>query len=321
MSMRAVTQIDTMMLAGLSRNVPWADLATQLDDAPTSDVALKASGLNWTVEQAPMSYTSADGVLRYTNQLVNYRSDNNRFLGLVTKNYKVMNNHEAFDFLDFIVDSGNARYNSAGSLKNGQITFVSLELPPTTILDDEYDKYIVVVNDFTGKHAIRVLITDIRVSCMNTLNLALKEANRTFSIRHIGNINEKLQAAKVAMLESQNYTEELKHELTELATVKVSKENVQKLMDKLFPIPDDGLTRKQIANMEYLRNGYNVAMNADDLGNYRGTAFQLVQASADFGMHMRSLRATNESERNFLKLLNGNKYLDITYDFCKSLSN
>lgn len=318
-SNNSVTQIDTMMLAGSSRNVPWADLATQLDDAPTSDVALHAAGLDWTVQQTPMCF-EAGGVLQYTDKLVNYRSDNNGFLGLVSKNYKPMNNADAFDFLDYIVDAGEAKYNSAGSLKDGKITFVSLIQPRAEILGDDYDRYLVVVNDHTGLHAIRIVPTNIRVSCMNTLNLMLREAKRIFSISHTGDVQGKLHAAKAAILASENYTTALNAEAERLVKIQVSPSDVAKLKDTLFAVPENA-TKKKIDNLDNLRSIFDRTLNADDLGNFHGTAYQLVQAAADFGMHLQPLRKSKTyNERVFNNLLTGNSYLDTTYQFVQSLA-
>ena len=61
---------------------------------------------------------------------------------------------------------------------------------------DEVDPYICFTNTFDGSGSIKVCSTPVRVVCNNTLNLALSNAKRTWSTRHVGDIKGKLEEAK-----------------------------------------------------------------------------------------------------------------------------
>jgi len=317
---RNVTGIDSIYLAGESRDVPWAALATQVEEAQTSDVVLRLAGLDWTVEQAPMEYR-VNGLVHYTKQLVNYRSDTGEDIGVVSGNYKPVNNADAFSFTDLLVSEGKALYNAAGSLKGGRITFVSLELPLVEIMDEKHDRYIVVIADHSGKHSVRIIPTIVRVSCLNTLNLALKTAERIISITHIGNIEAKMENARNALLGMEKYTTALRTTAEELARVKVSANDVRALMERLFPMPEDGVSKQRMENIECLCASFNAAYNADDLGNFRGTAWGYVQAAADLAYHRASMRKNPlHDEGIFSQLMNGAKILDTTFEWAQGLA-
>ena len=321
-SKNSVFGVESMFLTKeVARTTPWADLATVVDEAPTSDVALRLAGLDWTVERSELMYTDNTGTMRPTGQLANFRTDNGGFLGTVTKTYQPMQNADAFAFCDYLVDSGSAAYSSAGSLKGGAITFVSLELPTTDVLGDLHDRYIVVVNDFTGRHALRIVPTTIRVTCMNTVNLMLAKAKRIISIAHVGDVQQKLEAAKQSLFASQQYTEELKAEAERLAKVKVSKADLENLLNQLFPIPEEGCSKQRANNIVYMRGLFDRALKAPDLANFAGTAYGVVQAAADAGYHRQSLRKNPlHGEGIFSQLLTGSKLLDTTYAWAKELA-
>ena len=86
------------------------DIPEGLSDNKVKTV-FEATGLDWVVEQKPV-YIQRDntnpaihiGTACYDilpNYVANYRSDNNQFLGMVhPKDYKVVQNCDAFDFID-----------------------------------------------------------------------------------------------------------------------------------------------------------------------------------------------------------------------------
>ena len=321
-SKTSVLGVESMFLTReVARTVPWSDLATVVDEAPRSVDALRLAGLDWTAEQSELMYIDHTGAQRATGQMANFRSDTGAFLGAVSQTYQPMNNEDAFAFCDYLVDSGSAAYSSAGSLKGGAITFISLELPTTDILGDLHDRYIVVVNDFTGRHALRIVPTSIRVACMNTVNLMLRNAQRIISIAHVGNVQQKLEAAKTSLFATEQYNAELKKEAERLAKVKVSKADLENLLNKLFPIPEDGCSKQRANNIVYMRGLFNKALTAPDLANFAGTAYAVVQAAADAGYHRASLRKNAQHQETiFGQLLTGSKVLDATYAWANELA-
>jgi phage/plasmid-like protein (TIGR03299 family) len=318
-SWRNVTGIDSIYLAGESRNVPWADLGNNVEEAQTMQYALQLSGLDWVVEQSPVEYV-VNGVHRKGKGLVNYRSDTGAEIGIVSPNYKPVNNIDAFNFTELLVDNGSAVYNAAGSFKGGAITFVSMELPCVEVMDELHDRFIVVVADHTGKHSVRIFPAIVRISCLNTLNLALRTAPRVISISHIGDIAAKMENAKTALFATEKYTAEYAKAAENMSLIKVSKSDAEALLTRLFPIPEDGVTKQRLDNIAQMREGFIAALNANDLGNFRGTALQYVQAASDFSYHRAPLRKNpKHNESIFSQLLSGSKILDTTYAWAQEL--
>ena len=166
-----------------TREKPWHGLGTQVMEAPTSAAALSLAGLDWRVIQKPLLTYDEIPVPGFK---ANLRDSDNQVLGVVTDRYKVVQNEDAFAFTDSLLGEG-VTYETAGSLQNGRRTWILAKLPQRYIISgDEITPYLVFMNSHDGSGAIKAAMTPIRVVCMNTLNLALSTAKRTWSADQIG---------------------------------------------------------------------------------------------------------------------------------------
>ena len=80
------------------REDPWHGLGEIVQEAPTSQEAIKLAGLNWTVEQHPVFAHMDKYQVLVPDTLANIRSDNHETLGVVGNRYKIVQNIDAFDF-------------------------------------------------------------------------------------------------------------------------------------------------------------------------------------------------------------------------------
>ena len=118
---------------------------------------------------------------------------------MVSDHYKVVQNDEAFAFLDALVDSHEMRYESAFSLRGGKKVCLLAQMPGVDkIVDgDHILRYILLSLSHDGKEAITFGPTAVRVVCANTYSMAQAEGNqKELSIRHSGDIQEKLSRAR-----------------------------------------------------------------------------------------------------------------------------
>lgn len=99
-----------------TRVVPWHGLGVCVENAVSSEEALKVSGLNWNVVQ--QSILTEEAVL-IPGYKANIRDTDNKILGVVSDRYKVVQNAEAFAFTDALLGEG-VTYETAGSLQDGK---------------------------------------------------------------------------------------------------------------------------------------------------------------------------------------------------------
>ena len=202
--------IETMFY---TRTAPWHGLGTKVDEALTSKDALIYAGLDWQVLQEPV-YTSAGELV--SGYKVNVRDTDRNILGIVSDRYKIVQNEEAFSFTDALLGEG-VKYETAGSIANGKIVWMLARMPQRYIISgDAIEPYLVFSNTHDGSGAIRVAMTPIRVVCQNTLNLALRGAQRSWSARHTSNVLNRLDEARETLQLADKYMNRLGKAIDEL---------------------------------------------------------------------------------------------------------
>lgn len=289
------------------REKPWHGLGTIVEEAKTSTEAIELAGLNWNVVSKPI-YT--DGI-QIPNYAANIRESDNSVLGIVTNRYQIIQNSEAFDFTDSLLNE-QVKYETAGSLFNGKKIWLLAKMPSTKILDDEVEPYICFTNTHDGSGAVRCIMTPVRVVCNNTLNLALSTAKRAWSTRHIGDIMQKLEQAKKSLGLANKYIEELSKTADIMANTKISEEEVNNIVSGLFPINEEDSDRKK-NNMKQMRDGFISCYFAPDIAKFMNTKWGVINAAADFADHMIPNRKTEKyQENNFDRILNGHIIVDTT---------
>lgn len=293
------------------RETPWHGLGTRVLEAPSSQEALRLSGLDWNVIQEPI-YTKENE--RISGYKANVRDSDRKTLGVVTDRYKVIQNTEAFAFTDALLGEG-VRYETAGSLQDGKRIWLLAHMPHEYIIGGEHiSPYLVFTNTHDGSGAVRVAVTPVRVVCSNTLNLALAQAKRSWSMIHTGNVQGKLEEAKETLLMAREYMDELGKEFENLRKKELSDKKVLDFIDVLIP-KDENFTSQQKKNVQRLRDDMKLRyFEAPDLKDVGRNAYRFINAVSDFATHAEPLRKTqNYKENLFSRTIEGNPLIDRAY--------
>lgn len=296
------------------RFVPWHGLGTPVEEAPNSYEALRVAGLNWKVESKPVFVNDKE----VPNYVANVRDSDNSVLGIVTNRYKIVQNEEAFSFTDALI-SGDVRYETAGSLKNGKRIWLLAKLPETKVIDDVVVPYVCFTNTHDGTGAVQAIMSPIRVVCNNTLNLALTNAKRSWSMRHVGDINGKIEEAREVLGLADKYMKELNVFADKLANTSLPFEKAKEIVNELFPIDKEDSDREK-RNMQKCRDDIMVCYFAPDILKYQNTAYGLVNAVTDWAGHKTPLRNTKSyQENNFGRILDGHPIVDAVVEKVSAL--
>ena len=290
------------------REKPWHGLGRIIESAPTSEDAIRLAGLDWRVENKEIFL--ADGT-KIPDAFANVRSSDNKPLGIVGTRYQIVQNADAFAFTDALLGEG-VKYETAGSLCGGKVVWMLAKLPNKyEILGDEVTPYVVFTNTHDGSGAVKVAMVSTRVVCMNTLNVALKSAKRTWTARHTGNINNKLDEALETLKLADKYMVALNNTFEDLYKIKTSDLQVIQLVNNIIPITQE-MTNRQASNAEAIRNDIIARYRfAPDLRDREKTGARLIQAVADTASHMEPFRQTkNYAENKFKATIDGNDLLD-----------
>ena len=226
-----------------------------------------------------------------------------------------MSKRHAFKFTDELLGEG-VTYETAGSLRDGKTIWLLAKMPETvTILGDEITPFIVFTNTHDGSGSVKVAMTPIRVVCNNTLNLALKTAKRTWTARHTGSINNRLQDATETLQLANKYMTAMKSQFDNLYDIKLSTNDVNDIIEKIVPI-DDAWKDTQKNNMQSIRDDISYRFfNAPDLRGTQLTGARIVQAVADTASHIEPIRMTKYAGENRMKkAIEGDSLLDRTLE-------
>lgn len=302
--------VETMMYV---REKPWHGLGTMVMEAPTSADALHLAGLDWTVDQTPV-YTDAG--IEIAGYKANRRNSDNAILGIVSDRYKIVQNTEAFEFTDALIgetENGVVKYETAGSLCGGKRVWLLAKMPTQKILDDDVEPYMFFSNTHDGSGAIKVGITPVRIVCNNTLNIALNTAKRQWSTKHIGNMQSKLEEAKLCLQLADKYMKGLNEEADRFANATLYKEQIDEIFNEMFPIDDDTTERKK-NNINEFKNEYYMCYLRPDIAQFMNTAWGAVNAMSDVVTHSAPKRNTaNYAENRWGKIMDGHAIFD---QFC-----
>lgn len=196
-------EVESMMYLG---ETPWHGEGVKLDHPPTGAEAMKAAGLDWDVEPRQVYTLAHPNELKKIDEMMPadrfravVRMTDNRILGCVGTQYRPLQNREAFNFFDPMVQEGLAEYHTAGSLREGERVWVlaKLSIPQAEVLPgDPIEPYLLLSNGHDGTHGVRVLFTPIRVVCANTLASATWDRSKGLTFAHRGDVVDALDKAR-----------------------------------------------------------------------------------------------------------------------------
>jgi len=224
----------------------WPGLGQIVSGYPTSREALQFAGLDFKVEKRKLftyrnqNFFGNTDTIASNIQVPNYyatiRTDTETVLGVVGKDYEVVQNVDAFAFFDAIVGGDGIQYETAGALGKGERIFITAKLPGYIKVanKDLIKRYLFLTTSHDSFGSITVTFTPVRIVCNNTLNAGLKNCSNSIKIRHTSNAKERLEQAHKVMGLSNQLSQQLEGTFNQWATVRIIDKEVRKLIKLAF---------------------------------------------------------------------------------------
>ena len=202
----------------------------------TNTQTLNQYNLDWTVDRRPLfighmgnTWTHEGTELEAINDtsstlleshVVNTRSDTNEILGVVGKNYQILQNEELLEIAQAVEDKTGAKIVDATSMRKGKDVFFQLSGSDFTLPgNDEVKAYRLYYNNHAGEKPNYWLDTTIRVVCENTLNAAIYEGKKEgIKIRHTMSMKDRIEETILALKESEELAKQFRHTCEYLAS-------------------------------------------------------------------------------------------------------
>lgn len=315
----------------------WHGLGQIVEDYPTSAEALRFAGLDYTVEKRglltfetrdrhPDGNTGDDiPKIQVPDFYATIRTDTDQVLGIVGKDYQVVQNVNAFSFFDAIVGGNDGiLYETAGALGKGERIFITAKLPDYIRVgrDDLIEQYLFLTTSHDGYGSITAAFTPIRICCNNTLNAALNRYSNGIKIRHTANAAQRLQQAHTLLGISHKLSEEMEEIFNRWTRVRITDLEVKRLVE-LAMAPN-----KEV--MEKLKQGREDELSTcftnmvDNVMEYaftsptqqgtttKGTLFGAYNAVTGYFQNVRNYK---DGESKFKSIMNGTGQLRSTAAF------
>ncbi|MDQ2719946.1 MAG: DUF945 domain-containing protein [Bacteroidota bacterium] len=229
----------------------WHGLGQVVQDYPTSAEAIKFAGLDYAVEKRKLftfdnenQHSNPDTEIiipeiEVPNFCATIRTDSEQVLGVVGKDYEVIQNADAFSFFDAIVGGDGIIYETAGALGNGERIFITAKLPGYIKVgtDDLIEKYLFLTTSHDGLGSITAAFTPVRIVCNNTLNAALRNCSNSIKIRHTQNAKDRLEEAHKVMGISNRLADYLETTFNQWSKVRITDNEIKKLI-QLAMVPN-----------------------------------------------------------------------------------
>lgn len=288
-----------------SRTSSWENLGHK---TLTSDLhtALKDLDLDYTVRTTEAGGVADGSFIRLPNRLLTYRDDTNEAFGIVSERYQVIQNQEAFSFIENIDD---LQLTHGGHTSWGSVWMIG-KLPEVKILDDAVQPNLIFQTSHDGSVPMKATICMLRLACQNQFTHSFNDSPATVRIKHVGNVESKLEEAAQVLRSVDKYIRSYQAQAEFLATKKVTPEFFNKVLDKFFAIPEEASTRA-INRAEEDRQDFLDAYHADDNGNFIGTRWGLINAYTDYFTH----KEVRDPQNSFLWNINENSELGKLIEF------
>ncbi len=324
----------------------WHGLGKIVTDYPTSAEAIKFAQLDFTVEKRELftydneNQKANDDLdikipeIKVPDFYATLRTDTEQVLGVVGKDYEVVQNVDAFSFFDAIVGGDGIQYETAGALGKGERIFITAKLPEYIKVgnDDLIEQYLFLTTSHDGSGSIMAAFTSIRIVCNNTLNAALRRCSNAIKIRHTANAKDRLEEAHKLMGITNQISTQLEGIFNQWATIRITDPEVRKLIQMAL-VPNKEVLQNLQAGKDdecstcfknMTDNAFEYAMSnpTQQMATTKGTLFGAYNAVTGYFQNVRTYK--NEEAKLKSLLLGGTgqlrtqKAFQLCEDFAKA---
>ena len=192
--------------------------------------------------------------------------------------------------------------------------------------DEEIQPFIMLTNAHDGSRSLTGVTTPVRTVCMNTLNLAISKAIRSWTVRHTPGMMWRLQDAREVLGITYSYYAELEKAGNQLVKAKLTKRDFAAFLERLVPYDPEahqsvleGKPSRAAKNVDVARATIDhIYRTSDNLDNVRNTKWAAVNAVAEYVDYFRPSRSMFKSdgvtldergmdERRFVKVVIDNQ--------------
>lgn len=224
-------------------------LGTRVEGTFTAEEALAGGHLaGWNVRKT-QSFAFADGKKIKREGMFDLVRDNPQtgkveVLGKypVSKAYVEIQNEQHATFLNTLVDESGSNFELAGSIRNGEVVFLSMRMPGHILVGgvDPVDLSLLAINGHAGSMAFTVAALPVRYACSNVLNSVHRKDPGVFRIRHTSGAQKQMVAQARETLDlSFAYLDSFQEDAERLINTTLTHTQFEEIIEREFGVSDD----------------------------------------------------------------------------------
>ncbi len=279
-----------------ARQDAWHRLGTITRDCLSAEQVMATAYLGgWNVRTLPLTateitehgVTTLDVPDHYATVRTHPKTGRPDVLGVVGRDYTVVQNEEHCELLNLLVDEAGAHFETAGSLRGGRETFVTMKLPRTLRVanTDDVELYLAAMSSHDGSAAWRVIVTPVRVVCANTQRLALHRARASYAIKHTRSAKGKIAQARQALGIVFTYCDAFQAAAEHLIDQTLTLAEFEQITERIWPADPDAGKRAETNRDRRNTTLRHLFTDADTQAAVRGTRWAGLQAITEYLDH------------------------------------
>lgn len=273
-----------------ARQDAWHRLGTVTTECLTAADVMQVAYLGgWDVRKEHLQTIESAAAVpnRWATTRLHPKTGQREVLGMVGNSYQVVQNEQACELLDMIVDETGAHFETAGSLRGGREVFVTMKLPDTMRIAgiDTMDLYLAMCTSHDASRLGRVLCSPVRIVCANTQAAAFANNVGEYTFRHSGDILGKLADVRDALRLVPVYLDQFQAEAEKLIDKQLEWDQLQRIAKELWPLGDEDSESAFLKKMARERELRYLFDEAPTQAPIRGTAWAGYQAITEWLDH------------------------------------
>lgn len=287
-------------VAVTTRDVPWntigsalagsAGTGTESDHLMTAAEVLDVTGLDVHVHKVATKDADTGKVIpRMYVTAADLPDGERQYFGAVSDRYEVVQPREALGFFDEVIGQyEGAHYSAAWNMKEKSMMGVTIALPDEIVIDpqgaaDTIGLHLLGINSFDGSTGLTGALDATRWFCMNQLTPTLRNAKRSFTLRHTKNVRDRAADASKMIGVVLDYARALDKVANDLHAKAMTEDQFARFLAKVPQFALDGTETDLVKTRTLARREEAVAAwNAPHNANISGTRWGALNVVGEF---------------------------------------
>lgn len=283
-------------------------LGIDISNLITTKEVLVNSGLDYKVVSENIYLHD---LIQIQDKFANVRRDTNKILGIVGKNYNIVQNEDGFEFIDKLIDL-DFKFVSAGSYNDGAGAFIVLKRNPITIKNEEFNIMLLITNCFDGSGTIKIEFTPIRTICKSTLIIIDKSIDTKISIKHCSQSRDGMSEINKIIDSYERYEKYFRKLLNTLIETKIT--GIEDIIKDIVPIDEKSsniiIARTKAIQDDLIKIYNNCSITGDNV-------YRMLLSVANYESHRLPLRDTGNSQIYLDRVMSGMPFTNDAFKYLK----